>query len=198
MINTSLPSDRRRFLRHGARLAARTATAAAGALGGLASLPARGAQAPTAEPANVRALALTHTHTHEQIELVYALDERYLPSALGTLNHFLRDHYTGQVGTIDPRLFDLLHRVRQVLGSEAEYEVISGYRCPETNDRLRRTGGGVASHSLHMDGQAIDVRLSGVALADLRDAAQSLRGGGVGYYPAERFVHIDTGRLRRW
>ena len=89
--------------------------------------------------------------------------------------------------------------MRQVLGSEAEYEVISGYRCPETNDRLRRTrGGGVASHSLHMDGQAIDVRLSGVALADLRDAAQSLRGGGVGYYPAERFVHIDTGSLRRW
>jgi uncharacterized protein YcbK (DUF882 family) len=201
MTKVAKPAGRRHFLHQGTRFAVRSValSAAAGALSGLSAASARAALAPLAEAPNARALSLTHTHTHEQLALVYAFDDRYVPAALGTLNHFLRDHYTGQVGRIDPQLFDLLHRVRQVLGSQAEYEVISGYRCPETNDRLRRTrGGGVASHSLHMDGQAIDVRLPGVELADLRDAALSLRAGGVGYYPSERFVHIDTGRVRRW
>ena len=142
---------------------------------------------------------MANTHTLERIEVVYAIDERYVPEALGSLNHFLRDHYTGDVGLIDPRVFDLLHRVRQVLGSGRVFEVISGYRCPATNTQLRETrGGGVASHSLHMDGRAIDVRLPGVPLAELRDAALSLRAGGVGFYPREQFVHLDTGRVRSW
>ena len=96
-------------------------------------------------------------------------------------------------------LFGLLFALRRELGSDAAYQVISGYRCPATNDRLRRTrGGGVARHSLHMDGMAIDIRLPGVPLADLRDAAQSLSGGGVGFYKTENFVHVDTGRVRHW
>jgi uncharacterized protein YcbK (DUF882 family) len=100
---------------------------------------------------------------------------------------------------MDPQVFDLLHRVRQVLGAERPFEVISGYRDPHTNERLRQTrGGGVARRSLHMDGRAIDVRLPGVPLADLRDAALSLRSGGVGYYPGSQFVHLDTGRVRSW
>lgn len=179
-------SARRRFLHHGARLAA------AGALPGL-SAPAR------ASVPGVRGLALVHTHTHEQIDLVYAVDERYVPDALGSLNHFLRDHYTGDVGRIDPQVFDLLYRVQQALGSSRAFEVISGYRCPATNTRLRETrGGGVATRSLHMEGRAIDVRLPGVPLADLRDAALSLRAGGVGFYARDQFVHIDTGRVRAW
>lgn len=183
MTDSHIP-DRRRFLRHGARLAA------AGALP--AALPA------VASP-GARSLALLHTHTGEQIDIVYAADGRYLSGALGTLNHFLRDHYTGDVGVIDPQVFDLLHRVRQLLGSAGTFDVISGYRCPATNARLHDTrGGGVATHSLHMEGRAIDVRLGGVALADLRDAALSLRAGGVGFYPREQFVHLDTGRVRRW
>jgi uncharacterized protein YcbK (DUF882 family) len=118
---------------------------------------------------------------------------------LATLNRFLRDHYTGEVGTIDPHLFDLLHGVQRELGAGQAFQVISGYRCPATNATLKATrGGGVASHSLHMDGKAIDVRLPGIALGDLRDAALSLRGGGVGYYQREQFVHVDTGRVRRW
>ena len=77
--------------------------------------------------------------------------------------------------------------------------MISGYRCPATNSLLRNTrGGGVAQHSLHMEGKAIDVRLPGVPLAELRDAALSLRAGGVGFYPREQFVHVDTGRVRSW
>jgi uncharacterized protein YcbK (DUF882 family) len=115
------------------------------------------------------------------------------------LNHFLRDHYTGEVGSMDPQLFDLLHRVRRALGSTAAFQVISGYRAPATNLRLRLTrGGGVARNSLHTEGRAIDVRLPGVALAELRDAALSLRAGGVGFYPREDFVHLDTGRVRHW
>lgn len=177
---------RRRFLRHTASFAA------AGALPAL-SMPARAALA------GPRELAMVHTHTHEQIDLVFAHSERYVPEALSSLNHFLRDHYTGDIGPIDPGVFDLLHRVQQVLGSRRSFEVISGYRCPTTNTRLRETrSGGVAKHSLHMEGLAIDVRLPGVSLADLRDAALSLRAGGVGFYPRDQFVHLDTGRIRSW
>ena len=183
---TDMPaSTRRRFLRHTVHLAA------AGALPAL-SAPAR------ASLAGARELMLHNTHTQERIDLVYAVQARYVPEALGSLNHFLRDHYTGDIGRIDPRLFDLLHDIRRVLGSAQPFEVISGYRCPATNRRLRATGGGVAQHSLHMEGRAIDVRLPGVALANLRDAALSLRAGGVGFYPREQFVHVDTGRVRHW
>lgn len=179
-------SNRRGFLRHGASLAV------AGAL------PALGSPARAAAP-GARGLALSHTHTHEKIDLQYAFGERYDPEALGSLNRFLRDHYTGDVGLIDPQLFDLLNSVQRALGNTGAFEVISGYRCPATNSLLRATrGGGVASRSLHMEGRAIDVRLPGVALAELRDAALSLRGGGVGYYAHEQFVHLDTGPVRRW
>ena len=148
-----------------------------------------------------RALAFNHTHTRERIELVYAVDAQYVPDALKTLNRFLRDHYSGIAGQMDPQLFDLLHQVRTALGSRSvlTFDVISGYRCPETNDHLRNArGGGVAKRSLHMEGKAIDVRIPGVPLAELRDAALSLQAGGVGYYPREQFVHIDTGRVRSW
>ncbi len=131
-----------------------------------------------------RALAFSHTHTGEQISLVYAMGDHVLPDAQQALNRFLRDHYSGDVGNIDPKLFGLLADLRGVLGADQAYEVISGYRSPVTNERLRKSrGGGVARRSLlHMDGMAIDIRLPGVPLADLRDAAVSLGGGGVGIY----------------
>jgi uncharacterized protein YcbK (DUF882 family) len=177
---------RRRFLHHTARLAA------------AAGLPSVALSARARAP-GARTLAFTHTHTRESIELVYAQGEQYLPLALASLNRFLRDHYTGTVGHIDPRMFDLLHQVQGVLGSRASFEVISGYRCAATNSRLReQRSGGVARHSLHMEGRAIDVRLPGVSLPDLRDAALQLGAGGVGFYPREQFVHLDTGRVRSW
>jgi uncharacterized protein YcbK (DUF882 family) len=185
-MTRSSAHSRRHFLHQAARLAA------------AGTLPVLAAPALASVPKG-RALALAHTHTREHIDLVYAVEERYVPEALGSLNRFLRDHYTGEVGNMDPQVFDLLHRVRQVLGAERPFEVISGYRDPHTNERLRQTrGGGVARRSLHMDGRAIDVRLPGVPLADLRDAALSLRAGGVGYYPGSQFVHLDTGRVRSW
>ena len=179
------PHTRRRFFRHTARLAAACA------------LPALATTA-RASVSGARGLAMVHTHTRERIDLVYAVDGQYDAAALGSLNRFLRDHYSGDVGTIDPQVFDLLHRVQREFGGGRAFEVISGYRCPATNNQLRETrGGGVAKHSLHMEGRAIDVRLPGVSLADLRDAAVSLKAGGVGYYPSQ-FVHLDTGRVRRW
>jgi uncharacterized protein YcbK (DUF882 family) len=183
-MNDAFAPLRRRFLRHAGALAAG---------GGLLSTRARAA-VPGA-----RQVAMVHTHTHERIDAVYAGEQGYQPQALGALNHFLRDHYTGEVGAIDPGVFELLYRVQREFGGARTFEVISGYRCPATNGRLRETrGGGVARHSLHMEGRAIDVRLPGVSLADLRDAALSLRLGGVGFYPRGQFVHLDTGRVRSW
>lgn len=186
---TSSPTlPRRHFLRQASRLAAATAP--------LAML---GPTAARARGAGERSLSLVHTHTSERLSVVYAIENLYPEPALAALNSFLRDHYTGQVGQMDPQLFELLHRTRQALGTDAAFEVISGFRGPDTNERLRRTGGGgVATRSLHTEGRAVDVRLPGVPLAELRDAALSLKAGGVGYYPAERFVHLDTGRVRRW
>jgi len=186
-----LASDaRRRFLHRagGAALAA-----------ALIPLAPRPALAALAALPNAHTLSFDNLHTGERLSTVFAVGDSFVPEALLSLNHLLRDHYSGQVGTIDPELFALLYRLRQELGTDTPFQVISGFRSPATNARLRRTGGGgVAKHSLHMDGQAIDIRLAGVPLADLRDAALSLQGGGVGYYEREQFVHVDTGRVRAW
>ncbi len=185
---------RRLFLGRGARVAQ---VAVAGVL-----LPGAAnralAFAPTSS-ADARRLSFNHLHTNERTALVYAMGQDFVPSALSHLNHFLRDHYSGAVGQMDPELYNVLHRVRRELGTELPFHVISGYRSPHTNETLRTTrGGGVAKRSLHMEGRAIDVRLPGVALTDLRDAAISLKAGGVGYYERSNFVHIDTGRVRSW
>ena len=157
------------------------------------------ARAMPGTPDGVRSLSLDHTHTRERIELVYAVDGKYIDPALVRMNRFLRDHYSGDIGVIDPALFDLLYQIQAALGVDRSFQVISGYRSPITNERLRsKSSGGVAKRSLHMDGRAIDIRLSGVALVDLRDAARSLKLGGVGYYPHDQFVHVDTGRVRNW
>jgi uncharacterized protein YcbK (DUF882 family) len=179
--------DRRLFLRRSAQWAV------VGAAGSLS------AHTAFASSAGERSLAFDHTHTREKLSLIYAAGGQYVTQALAKLNHFLRDHYSGDVGVIDPQLFDLLHRVKTALGAREPFQVISGYRCPVTNDKLRNTrSGGVATRSLHMDGKAIDIRIPGVPLEELRDAALSLRAGGVGYYPREQFVHVDTGRVRNW
>jgi uncharacterized protein YcbK (DUF882 family) len=125
------------------------------------------------------------------------VDERYLPPALGA-DHFLRDHYSGEVGRMDPRCTTCCTACAQVLGTERRSRSSRATaRRPPTSACAATRGGGVATRSLHMDGRAIDVRLPGVALADLRDAALSLPAGGVGYYPREQFVHLDTGRVRK-
>jgi len=145
-----------------------------------------------------RALTFVHTHTGERLAVEYFSGGEYLPDALSTVNHFLRDFRTGDVHTIDTDLLDLLHHVTTTTGTSTPFQVISGYRSPATNEMLRQHSEGVAAGSLHMKGQAIDVRLSDVALPKLRAAALAVGRGGVGFYPASNFVHVDTGRVRAW
>ena len=151
-----------------------------------------------AQSRDVRGLKFVHLHTGERLAVDYFERGGYLPDALGTVNHFLRDFRTGDVHDIDPKLLDLLHLVTGVTGSTSPYQVISGYRSPATNQILRQQSEGVAVGSLHMVGQAIDMRLADVPLPKLQSAALTLQLGGVGYYPASDFVHVDTGRVRRW
>jgi uncharacterized protein YcbK (DUF882 family) len=145
-----------------------------------------------------RELVLRNLHTDERLEVCYFAEGRYLPEALTQLNRLLRDHRSGDVAAIDPRLFDVLHGVAGQAQCSPQYEIISGYRSPATNQKLRAKSEGVAQHSLHMDGRAVDVRLPTISCSHLRDVALALRLGGVGYYAHSNFVHLDTGRLRSW
>lgn len=111
----------------------------------------------------------------------------------------MRDRHTNQVKRIDPMLFVKLNQMQQRLGfRNAEILVLSGYRSAQTNARMHRTRRGVASNSYHIRGQAIDLQISGVPLVKVKQAAESLNNGGVGYYPRSNFVHVDTGPVRTW
>jgi uncharacterized protein YcbK (DUF882 family) len=146
-------------------------------------------------------LRFYHTHSRERLDVIYRRGDQYIPEALDQLDHYLRDHRTGDVRHFDPRLFDLLHDLTASLGdSGREIDVICGYRTPRSNEflRTRNPHTGVAQHSLHMQAEAIDIRLPGVPTSELRDAALRLHRGGVGYYRASDFVHVDVGRVRHW
>ena len=145
-----------------------------------------------------RRLSFYNLHTGESLDTVYWADGTYVPGALGEVDRVLRDFRTGDVCSIDRRLLDLLVGLRQRLETGEPFQVISGYRSPQTNAVLHAHSEGVASHSLHMEGMAIDIRVPGRALSAVRAAALDLQSGGVGYYPASDFVHVDTGRVRRW
>ncbi|MGA3088471.1 MAG: DUF882 domain-containing protein [Terriglobales bacterium] len=154
-----------------------------------------------APPAREYRLRLYHTHTRERLEIIYRRGDTYLPDALSELDHYLRDHRTGEVRHFDPRLFDLLHDLTESLhDSRGEIDVICGYRTPGSNEflRTRSPHTGVARHSLHMEALAIDIRLPGIPTSTVRDAALRLHRGGVGYYLRSDFVHVDVGRVRQW
>ncbi len=165
--------------------------------GGLAGLIVERDAAAAALPVR-RKLAFVHTHTHESLEIVYANASGYLTPSLKKVNELLRDFRTEQVHEIDPKLLDLLHALQLGVKADEPFHVISGYRSPRTNAALHAKSSGVARYSLHMDGKAIDIRVPGVRLPALRDGARRLKRGGVGYYAASDFVHVDTGRVRVW
>lgn len=144
-------------------------------------------------------LRFFHTHTVERLDIVYRHGDKYDPDALARISHYLRDHRTGAVHEYDPRVFDLLHDLTLAIGRpDAEIDVVCGYRTAWSNEYLRSHGHGVATHSLHMQAMAIDIRVPGVSTSKLRDTALALHRGGVGYYAASNFVHVDVGRVRRW
>jgi uncharacterized protein YcbK (DUF882 family) len=172
---------RRRFLQH------------AGAALMLLPLGAAWARAPER-----RSLAFLHTHTGERLSSVYFQDGQYRVEELTRINQLLRDFRTGDIHTIDTGVLDILADLRVLADSDEPYEVISGYRSPQTNAALRRHSSAVAEHSLHLQGRAIDVRLPGVPTSSLRELALGMGRGGVGFYPQSDFVHLDNGRVRCW
>ena len=143
-------------------------------------------------------LAFYNTHTGESLDLCYYDRGVYCPEALDRLNHLLRDHRTGQVHDIDPRLLDNLYALSRKIGRHSPFHIISGYRSPETNAMLRKKTSGVARTSFHTKGRAIDIRLPGYSTQRLRNACIAMKSGGVGYYADSNFVHIDTGPIRCW
>ena len=149
--------------------------------------------------AQERTLSLLNTHTGERLkEVTYCEQGSYIPDALNNLNYLLRDHRVNEVHSIDPITLDLMAAISRKVDARRPFEIISGYRSPQSNQALRSNSRGVAKNSLHMQGKAIDLRLPGVPLKVVRKAALELRMGGVGYYPKSDFVHIDSGQVRTW
>ncbi|HUI16463.1 MAG TPA: YcbK family protein [Alphaproteobacteria bacterium] len=167
----------------------------AGAAALLLPLPAL---ARTAPRENERTLRLYNLHTGETLKSTFWAQGRYLPEAQAEINRILRDHYSDEVTEIDPALVELLYRIQSGLGAAQGLDVVCGYRSPETNAELVREGRVHARNSYHISGQALDFRVPGRDLRQVRKLALSLRGGGVGYYPRSHFVHVDVGPVRHW
>jgi uncharacterized protein YcbK (DUF882 family) len=144
-------------------------------------------------------LRLYNTHTGERMEIAFRRRDQYVSGALAKLDYFLRDHQTGDVRHFDPRLYDILYDLTASIGHpDGEIDIVCGYRTSTTNESLRAHTTGVAKNSLHIQAEAIDLRMPGIDTLKLRQAALALRRGGVGYYPHSDFIHVDTGRVRQW
>jgi uncharacterized protein YcbK (DUF882 family) len=198
--------DRRRFLRifGGVALACLAPLPLAASITGSgtlgAPLPAEaalsGAGIPGAPGAHL--ISLLNINTGERLACAYREKGILVPDATAAIDHLLRDHRNNEIKPIDPQLLDLLHDAASALGATEPFQVVCGYRSPATNAAMRRRGAGVAKHSYHINGRAVDVSLPGVQLSQLRLAARDLKTGGVGYYPGAHFVHLDTGPVRSW
>jgi uncharacterized protein YcbK (DUF882 family) len=148
-------------------------------------------------------IAFRNVHTNDSVDARFFGPKGWDAQGLAELNHGLRDWRNGEQTNMDPALMLLISRVRDLVGvaPQQKIDLISGYRSPQTNAALRERGGehtGVASKSQHMLGKASDIHMPGVALDRLHAAAMSMQAGGVGYYPKDGFVHVDTGRVRHW
>jgi uncharacterized protein YcbK (DUF882 family) len=145
-----------------------------------------------------KTLSFEHTHTGDKLKLTYFEHGRYIKEALQEIDFLLRDFRTDDIFPIDTALLDQLFTLKQALGVNKPFHIISGYRSPVTNAQLRKYSHGVAEHSFHMQGRAIDIRLERVSSKTVRNAALAIAQGGVGYYPRDNFVHLDTGHFRTW
>ncbi len=179
-------TSRRQFLKLGMLVAA----------AGLLPFPARATLRDVMAPERV--LALYNTHTGESIKTVYWAEGGYIPEGLADINHILRDHRNDAIKDMSPALLDLLYSINNAVAARQPFHIISGYRSPATNAMLAARSNGVVKHSMHLDGMATDIRVPGRELMQVRHAALTLQGGGVGYYPGSDFVHVDVGRVRQW
>jgi uncharacterized protein YcbK (DUF882 family) len=168
------------------------------ALTGLACVAAKPAFALSGRTPAIKELTFHNLHTDERATIAYWRSGFYDRAGFLKINHILRDFRTGDEYPMHAGLMDLLHNIQTNLGHEGAIEVISGYRSPHTNAMLVSHSEGVANHSYHMRGMAIDIRLPGTPLAKLHNVALDLKRGGVGYYPSSDFVHVDVGPVRRW
>lgn len=184
--DSDIVMSRRRFIRH----------LACGSLLTLGS-PVIAEAAKASFPSH-KSLAFEILNTGDKLKLTYFEGGRYISSALREIDYVLRDYRTGDVHSIDPALLDQLHDLKLMLGANRPFEIICGYRSPLTNSNMHSHTSGVASNSLHMQGRAIDIRLDGCDIKHLKNAAVTMRRGGVGYYPKSDFVHLDTGKFRTW
>jgi uncharacterized protein YcbK (DUF882 family) len=176
--------DRRRFIR-----------GMGSVCGAAAAVRATAVQANT--PA-IRSVSFVHTHTGEELTAAYWKAGQYQSDALLRVNQLLRDFRTNEVHAIDPALLDVLFDLQTKADTDRPFQVISGYRSARTNEMLRHSSDGVAQHSMHLVGRAIDIRLESFPTYRLGELARSLGRGGVGFYRASDFVHVDTGRVRFW
>ncbi|MFC6633297.1 DUF882 domain-containing protein [Microbulbifer taiwanensis] len=151
-----------------------------------------------AKVGNARTLKMRNLHTGERLSTAYWSGGSYDSSGLKQFNRLLRDHRANESTRMDPKLFDIVYKLKEKLNFSGEVEIISGYRSPKTNAKLRAAGRGVARRSYHTRGMALDIRFPGISTSKLRQAAINLKAGGVGYYPKSGFVHVDTGPVRRW
>lgn len=143
-------------------------------------------------------ISFRHAHTGESFSGVYRVGDKYLPEAFERLSYVLRDFRTSEVFPMDPRVVDILSVIQRKMQTSEPFDALSGYRSPKTNAMLKNESSGVASNSFHMYGQAVDVRMPGYNTKSIRNIALDLQAGGVGYYPKNNFVHVDTGKVRTW
>lgn len=168
----------------------------AAALAGTAAVPSAFAKSASLEIE--KKLHLYNIHTGEFVKTTFKQAGEYDHQGLAELDHLLRDHRSGESTLISRTLLDDIHTLQQMFKPNQAIEIISGYRSPKTNEKLRAMGHNVAKRSLHMQGKAIDIRIPGTSLRQVRKAALALKSGGVGYYPKSGFIHLDVGRVRQW
>jgi uncharacterized protein YcbK (DUF882 family) len=190
MLDRSNPHPARRSARRRFLLGA---SAVCGVVGSMIAVPGL-----ASAPSKPRSVRFVHTHTGETLTAPYFDGGGYNLACLTQVNYLLRDFRTGDIHSIDPSLLDVLYDLQTLADRDSAFEVISGYRSPATNAMLHRLSSGVAEHSQHLLGKAIDIRLQGYSTLALSQHARTLARGGVGYYQSSDFVHVDTGRVRFW
>lgn len=147
---------------------------------------------------DIRRVRMYSGRTGERVDMIYWIEGEYIDEAVKEINHFMRDWRTDQTKSIDTRTIDIMAAAHNLLDVNEPYMLLSGYRSPQTNAMLRSRSRGVAKNSLHVKGQAADLRLSSRSVNQIARAAIACHGGGVGKYSRSNFVHMDCGTVRSW
>ena len=162
------------------------------------SLLLQGSPARAANFGSERTLRFHNVHTDEELAIRCCPEKDYDRETRLRFSSLLRDHHADEVREMDPALIDIFFAISAFTGATGPFKILSGYRSPETNSWLRGFHSGVAEHSMHIEGKAVDIRMDEISTRELRSVGLALAMGGVGYYPRSNFVHLDTGSIRHW